>query len=211
MKSSVNIFNDSAEAYDRWYDTHHWIYQSEILAIERLLPRRVNAIEIGVGTGRFASAFGIRMGIDPSLNMLKLAHKRKIQCIQGVAESLPFFKESFNLVLLVTTICFISNIKKGINEIYRILNPGGQLVIGFIDKLSPLGKKYQLDKECSRYFKEAMFYSPEELAELLLQKSFDDLLFVQTLFKPLDQIKQIEASKNGYGKGSFVVVRAIKY
>jgi ubiquinone/menaquinone biosynthesis C-methylase UbiE len=211
MQSTVKIFNDASEKYDQWYDTHHRVYQSEVLAIERLLPRRASALEIGVGTGRFASAFNIVTGLDPSINMLKIAKKRKIQVIQGVAEALPFSSESFSLVLMVTTICFLNDIKKSLNEIHRILKPGGQLVIGFIDKLSTLGKKYQQERESSFFFKQAAFYSPEELTDLLLQTSFDDLSFIQTLFKPLEQISQIETSKNGYGRGSFVVVRAIKY
>ena len=112
MQSSVKIFNGAAEKYDQWYETHHWVYQSEILALERLLPRRVNALEIGVGTGRFASAFNIRVGLDTCKNMLTIAKKRKIQVIQGIAEALPFSSESFSLVLMVTTICFLNDIKK---------------------------------------------------------------------------------------------------
>lgn len=211
MQEHIKIFNQNAEKYDQWYDTHHWVFQSEVLAIERLLPRRIKAIEIGVGTGRFASSFNIGVGLDPCENMLKMAKNRKIQVIRGLAEVLPFLAESFNLVLMVTTVCFLADINKSFHEIRRILTPGGQLVIGFIDKLSPLGKQYQQKKATSLFFKQASFYSPEELTELLRDASFDDLFFVQTLFKPLEQINQIEASKNGYGKGSFVVVRAIKY
>jgi len=210
-QESINIFDNHVDKYDQWFDTHHWVFQSEVLALERLLPRRANAIEVGVGTGRFASSFNIRIGIDPSENMLKLAKERNIGVVQGVAEALPFLNESFNLVLMVTTICFLEDIKKSFREIHRILIPGGQLVIGFIDKLSPLGKKYLQEKDTSKFFKQATFYSPEELTALLRKASFDDFFFVQTLFQPLDQINQIEPGKNGYGKGSFVVVRAIKY
>ena len=207
----IDPFNDAAEKYDQWYDRYHWVYQSELFAIERLLPRRVNAVEIGVGSGRFAAPFGIHIGVDPSENMLKLAKLRDIKVIQGVAEELPFFDESFNLVLMVTLICFLDDIKKSFHEVYRILRPGEQLVIGFIDKLSPLGRKYEREKEESSFFQHAHFYSPEELTELLIEASFDDIFFVQTLFHPIDEIKNVEPVKNGYGKGSFVVLRSVKY
>jgi len=40
--------------------------------------------------------------------------------------------------------------------------------------------------------------------------SFRDFRFVQTVFHRLDEIKEIEPVKEGYGEGSFVVVRARK-
>ena len=199
------------EKFDPWYERYHWVYQSELFAIERLLPRRVKAVEIGVGSGRFATPFDIRIGLDPSENMLKLAKLRDIKVVKGMAEELPFFDESFNLVTMVTTICFLKNIKKSFQEIHRILRTGGQLVIGFIDKLSRLGRKYEQNKEGDFFFKHARFYSPEELTELLTETSFDDIFFVQTLFHPIDEIKQVEPVKNGYGRGSFVVARSVKY
>lgn len=208
--SSIDIFNSNVEEFDLWYERYHWVYQSELFAIERLLPRRVNAVEIGVGSGRFSKPFGIRIGLDPCENMLKLAKKRNIEGVSGKAEELPFCNESFKLILMVTTISFLNNIYKSFKEAYRVLKPGGQLVIGFIDRLSPLGRMYEQKKEESMFFKQANFCSPEELTELLYRAHFDDIFFVQTLFRPLDKIDDIEPVKNGYGRGSFVVLRSVK-
>ncbi len=205
------IFDRNANTYDQWYDKYHWVYQSELFAIERLLPRRTNAVEIGVGTGRFAGPFNIQTGLDPSENMLKLAELRNINVVQGVAEELPFYNESFNLVLMVSTICFLKDIARAFKEVYRVLRYRGEFVIGFIDKLSQLGRQYEREKETSMFLKDANFYTPEELTELLIDTSFDDLLFVQTLFRPLDEINEVEPVKKGYGKGSFVVVRSVKF
>lgn len=206
-----NIFDTQAEKYDRWYDDNHWVFQSELFAIERLLPHWVRAVEIGVGTGRFASAFNIRLGLDPSPAMLKLARDRHIDAIRGVAESLPFRDESFDLVLMVTTICFLNDIKKSLRESYRVLSTGGHLIIGFIDKLSPLGEQYQQEKAKSGFIRQASFYSAEELIELLQDSSFEDIFTVQTLYNPLEEVRDIEPVKNGYGRGSFLVVRGSKY
>lgn len=206
-----NPFNQFHQKYDQWYERYHWVYQSEIFALERLLPRRVNAIEIGVGSGRFASSFGIRYGVDPSENLLKLAMQRNINPIQAKAEDLPLCSESFNLVLMVSTICFLDDINQSLKEVYRILKPFGELVIGFIDKFSPLGAVYEQNRGESVFYRQANFYSSEELERLLFEAGFDDIFFVQTLFKPLRQIDEIEVTKNGYGKGSFVVVRGVKY
>jgi len=211
IKKESQVFNRNATKYDQWYDKYHWVYQSELFAIERLLPRRANAVEIGVGTGRFAEPFSIQTGVDPSENMLKLAESRNINVVQGVAEELPFYNESFNLVLMVSTICFLKDIVRSFKEIYRVLRYRGEFVIGFIDKLSQLGRQYEREKETSMFLKDANFYTPEELTELLISTSFNDLLFVQTLFRPLDEITKMEPVKNGYGKGSFVVVRSVKF
>jgi len=211
IKKESQTFNRNADRYDQWYDKYHWVYQSELFAVERLLPRRANAVEIGVGTGRFAGPFSIQTGVDPSENMLKLARSRNINVVQGAAEELPFCNESFNLVLMVSTTCFLKDIPKCFKEIYRVLRYRGEFVIGFVDKLSHLGRQYEREKDTSMFLKDANFYTPEELTELLMAASFNDLLFVQTLFRPLDEINKMEPVKKGYGKGSFVVVRSVKF
>lgn len=207
---NVNPFNNAVEKYDQWFERYHWVYQSELFAIERLLPRRANAVEIGVGSGRFASPFSIHTGLDSSENMLKLAKQRDIEVVLGTAEDMPFYDESFNLALMVTTLCFLDDVKKSLKESHRILKSGGQLVIGFIDRMSPLARKYKQEKAESSFYTHARFYSPEELCEILKEIAFDDFFFVQTLFQPIDEIKNVEPVKNGYGRGSFIVLRCVK-
>ena len=50
----------------------------------------------------------------------------------------------------------------------------------------------------------------DEIIEILKSIGFGDFKFRQTLFRPLDEIKSIEPVIEGYGKGSFVVVKARK-
>jgi hypothetical protein len=44
----------------------------------------------------------------------------------------------------------------------------------------------------------------------LRKNRFQNLQFSQTLFRPLDEIKELEPAKPGYGEGSFVLIKAIK-
>jgi len=44
----------------------------------------------------------------------------------------------------------------------------------------------------------------------LKNAGFKKFEFNQTIFKDLRKIKDIEPIKNGYGKGSFVVISALK-
>jgi len=62
--------------------------------------------EIGVGSGRFAAAPGVDVGLDPASAPLLLARSRGIRVIHGVGERLPFRSGAFGAVLIVVTACF---------------------------------------------------------------------------------------------------------
>src|SRR5579863_8743760 len=93
-------------------------------------------VEIGVGTGRFAQPLHIKFGIEPSENMAQLAEKRGIKVYRTLAEDLPIGNETFDFALMVTTVCFLSDIPKAFGEVHRILKPGGEIILGIIDKNS---------------------------------------------------------------------------
>lgn len=191
-------------------DKNRFVYESELHAVKELIPRSENGVEIGVGSGRFAAPLNIKIGVDPSKEMGKIAKKRGINIITGVAESLPLNDSQFDFVLMVTTICFLDDIEKAFNEDYRILKSNGYLIIGFIDVKSPLGKFYEKNKTKSKFYKYSKFYSVNEVISHMKNAHFKDFHFRQTLFKPLNELKHVEPVKEGYGEGSFIVVRGIK-
>jgi len=170
----------------------------------------LNGIEIGVGSGRFAEPLGIRLRIEPSSKMREAAQKRGISVIEAVAEDLPFDDSQFDFALMVTTICFVDDVEMGIEEAYRVIKNGGSLIVGFVDKSSALGQFYLKHKNESIFYKQATFYSTEEVISLLEKAGFSKFSFVQTIFHSLADIKAIETVKNGHGSGSFVVVKAVK-
>ena len=59
-------FDSQIDRYERWFEEHPFAYQSELRAVQELLPKDGRGIEIGGGTGRFAGPLGIRYGIEPS-------------------------------------------------------------------------------------------------------------------------------------------------
>jgi len=111
---------------------------------------------------------------------------------------------------MVTTICFLDDLKTAFKEVHRILKENSSFIIGFVDKNSPLGNAYQAHKDNSLFYKTALLYSTDEVILLLKQAGFNSFNFNQTIFKNLSDIKKIEEPKKGYGEGSFVVIRAIK-
>ncbi len=203
-------FDNHLDEYEKWFVDNHNTFLSELEAIRELLPVEGKGVEIGVGSGLFASALCIDEGCDPSENMLKKAESRGIKAIYGIAEDLPYEDKSFDFALLVTTICFVDDPEKCIREINRILKPRGELIIGFVDSDSQLGKQYLQEKDRSIFYKDASFFSTEDIHELLQANDFIIGKTVQTVFGSLNEIKNIQRPQNGHGKGSFIVTRAIK-
>jgi SAM-dependent methyltransferase len=203
-------FNTYHRRYEAWFRRHAAAYHSELLAVRALLPWQGLGLEIGVGTGRFAVPLGIRIGLDPSRAMLACATKRGVSSIQGVAEVLPFKDAVFDYGLVVTTICFVEDPKKMLNEALRVLKSGAPLVIGFVDRVSRIGKQYEAHRAESVFYRAAKFYSASEVERLLRDTGFNDLVWGQTLSKPLTEIKEIEPLCDGHGLGGFVVVKAVR-
>ena len=206
----IEPFEKYSEKYEDWFERNEFVYKSEIQAIKELLPKMKKGIEIGVGSGRFAVPLGIKTGVDPSPRMREIAQQKGVKVIDAVAEELPFENSQFELVLMVTTICFVDNLDLAFREIYRILKPDGYLMIGFVDRDSSLGKLYQQHKENSLFYKIATFYSTKEVVYNLSKVGFKEFDFRQTIFHSLNEIKNIEPVKENYGEGSFVVIRARK-
>ncbi|AMM54061.1 class I SAM-dependent methyltransferase [Pyrococcus kukulkanii] len=205
----IKPFEEHRDRYESWFERNKLAYLSELNAVKEVLPEG-ECVEVGVGTGRFAAPLGIKVGVEPSKKMAEVAEKRGIKVIPGVAEDLPFEDSSLDCILMVTTICFVDDPEKTIREAYRVLKPGGYLIIGFVDRESPIGREYEEKKDKSLFYREARFFSTKELIELLKKQGFIVDRIVQTLFHRLDEIREIEPVKEGYGEGSFVVIRARK-
>jgi SAM-dependent methyltransferase len=150
-------FDNYPDEYDHWFVQNKHAFQSELMAVKKVLPSIGKGIEVGVGSGIFAEQLGIDEGIEPSPAMRERARQRNIKVIDGVAEDLPYPDQSFDFVLMVTTICFVDDIYKSFDEVHRILIDKGHLIIGFVDKNSAIGKEYIKRKDESLFYKDAVF------------------------------------------------------
>jgi len=206
----IKPFEKYTDQYENWFEENRYVHQSEINAIREILPDFKNGIEIGVGSGRFAEPLGIKFGVEPSYEMRKIAGIRGIEAVNGVAENLPLKDGSFDLALMITTLCFLDDERKAFSEIYRILKPGGYFINGFVDKNSKVGKIYQKNKQKSVFYREAIFFTTEEVIRMSKETGFKNYEFRQTIFNTLDKINQTEKVKEGHGEGSFVVIKAQK-
>ncbi len=204
----MDIFNRYYRRYDRWFDRNKFAYLSELEAVRKVLPKKGKGLEIGVGTGRFAAPLGIKFGIDPSGNMLKIAKRRNINARFGTGESLPFKKASFDYIAIIVSICFVKDPRKVLKEIRRVLKKNGKVIIGIIDRDSFLGKFYRKRKNI--FYKQAYFFNVKEINGLLKASGFGRVSYYQTMFKSPDEMDSVEKPLKSFGKGAFVVIGARK-
>ena len=208
--AKTEAFDRHLAEYEQWFEDHHYAFLSELEAIRELLPQKGRGVEIGVGSGLFASSLGIEEGCDPSEAMRKKAISRGINAIDCIAEKLPYADNSYDYAIMVTTICFVDNPSMTLKEINRILKPRGNLITGYVDKESIMGQRYLREKDKSLFYRDASFFSTAEIYNLLKENHFIPGKTVQTVFGPLEKITDIQYTENGYGKGSFIAVRATK-
>ena len=204
----MNVFDRYFKKYDAWYDKNKFAYLSEINAVKKVLPRRGIGLEIGVGTGRFAAPLGIKFGIDPSSKAISIARKRGVDVRVGAGEKLNFKDSCFDYVAIIIALCFVRNYYKVLSEARRVLRNRGKVIIGIVDKNSLLGRYYRRKK--SVFYKEASFFTVKDVTNMLKENGFVRFTYYQTLFDFPRNITSVEVPRKGSGKGSFVVISAIK-
>jgi SAM-dependent methyltransferase len=206
----IEPFEEHTARYDEWFESHREAYRSELLALKDLAPQTRKSIEIGVGSGRFAAPLSVRFGVEPSPRMAKLSQSRGIDVLLGAAEALPFQNAAFDLALMVTTVCFVDDIATAFGEAFRVLRPNGTLVVGFIDRGSPLGRSYQKMREVNPFYGIASFRSVREVLGHLQDAGFREFEIRQTVSREPGAMSSVEEPKEGHGVGSFVAVKGLR-
>jgi len=216
-----NPFETRYREYDAWFDANENLFASELLAVRALAPPpptlpRPNGspprwVEIGVGSGRFASALGIPLGVEPADGIATLARARGVDVIQGVAEALPLEDASVEVGFLITSLCFIDDEARAFAELARVLTPGGIAIVAFIPADSPFGRLYTNPGEDDPFFRRAQLRSRVEIVAALASAGFRLDRAVHTLTgDPQHANDRVEEPSDGWDAGSFVVLRAIK-
>jgi SAM-dependent methyltransferase len=205
-------FDSLAEAYDSWYDGKGRIaFETELAALRPLLPGLPRPwLEVGVGTGRFAQALGIPLGVDPSAALLAKARMRGIEVLYGEGEELVFRAGSLGTVFLLTTWEFLADPLKVLGECRRVLRPDGRLVNAYLDRDGKWGASYaERGRQGDVLFSRAHFDTYEDVRRLTEQAGFEVIGTTSALFQGPGETSLVEEPRPGFVRGaSFVVVVA---
>jgi len=202
----MNLFDIYYEDYEKWFEKHQEIYEEELKTIKSLLSEG-RGMEVGVGSGRFAAPLGIKFGIDPSKKMAEIARKRGIEVVETTAEKMDFDSE-FDFILMVTTICFVKDPLKTVQNCYKALKKGGYLLVAFVDLNSPLGRMYEKNKHKSKFYAPATFFTKEDIINLMKKTGFRNFECKENLYG--DSLDSLKFEINDCNGGAFKVVRGRK-
>ena len=213
-ESKIRAFDSLAWAYDSWFEQEgRLIFTLEVEALKQVLPLLPKPwIEIGIGSGRFAQALGIDIGLDPSSELLKIARNRGTRVLLGRGEEAPFKDGSFGAIFFIVTLCFVDSPERILSEAARLLKSGGKVVLGLVLKESPWGQFYQTKKETGhRFYRYATFYSYAEVEIFLIQTGFLIEKVGSTLLQNPGEVNHIELPRQSFSADAgFTVILASK-
>ena len=166
-------------------------------------------LEIGFGSGIFIKKYASHVlhiaGLDCSEDMVKLAssinkeliESGKAEFIQGDVSALPWKGNEFSVVVGIETFFFWTKPKASLKEIFRVLVPGGRLVLEMAYNKDD-GRDHT--KQIEKYG--LKLYSGEEIVGLLKESGFSDVY--------VDYYKSLWIPFKGYVVSKGMIVKAAK-
>lgn len=149
-----------------------WIDQTEKTLIKKYISgfRSNTILEIGSGTGHWTDFFCEHgffvLGLDIAPEMISIAKNKNIPksvFMQGDVLNLPYNDKSVDNIVAITSLEFVENQMKALDEIYRVLRSDGSLLIGALNKNGSLNKK----KNNHEWLQKADCFTPESLCDFL--------------------------------------------
>lgn len=172
-------FDEKSKEYDAWYETPigAFVDARETEAALSICPRDLgyHLLDAGCGTGRFSLKMALLghqvTGIDLSQPMLAYAREKAAFAEMPLTfhamniYDLDFPDNHFDGVVSMALFEFIQDDQRALAELFRVLKPGGYLMIGTITKDSAWGMQYlRQSVRPDSVFHEANFKTAKEMA-----------------------------------------------
>jgi len=144
IETATKEQSEGAIAYEQLWVPALFGQWAKIIATEAHLESDHRVLDVACGTGVLTREIASKLekpnqvtGIDPNPGMLSVSmeHNTEIEWKQGSAEHLPFQDGHFDAVLCQFGLMFFSDRVKAIQEMTRVLAPGGRLVLAVWDAL----------------------------------------------------------------------------
>lgn len=140
-------YDSTAEMYDRRYEE---IQNKKFKTIEEHFDGKDRILDVGCGTGLFMNKLRspgrLVIGVDFSTQMLKKAMERSgnQMLISADADKLPFRSETFDLAMSLTLIQNLPDPRETIQEMARVTEPGGKVIVTGLEKKYSTGDMEEL-------------------------------------------------------------------
>lgn len=126
---------------DRVEDSHWWFvgrrailesFLKSIVAKFRIPHSELRILDVGCGTGanlEMLSQFGSAEGVDVSDDALEFCRKKGLTVQKGLAETLPYEDETFDVTTALDVIEHLDDDIAGLKEMFRVTKTGGYSLI----------------------------------------------------------------------------------
>ncbi|MFO7926589.1 MAG: class I SAM-dependent methyltransferase [Halobacteriota archaeon] len=162
MRWDVRAFDLFAPLYDLFMPPAD---EAEIRKGFFLADRDVERIvEIGGGSGRVARTVDATV-VDPAAGMLRRARRRGLETVRASATDLPHPDGSIDAVLVVDAFHHFPEQRRCLEEIARVLAPGGVLIVREFDRGTRLGRALVAAERLVWF--DSTFYTAEELEDAI--------------------------------------------
>jgi arsenite methyltransferase len=143
MSTTLRFDEEAAGRAEALYAAPDFVEQRRVTRAVLALGRGENVLDIGSGPGFLACEMAVEAGsvgsvdgVDPSEGMLALARGRRppagaaeIRFVAGDACALPFGEETFDAAVATQVYEYVQDIPAGLGEAFRVLRPGGRLLV----------------------------------------------------------------------------------
>lgn len=162
MRWDVRAFDLFAPLYDLF------MFPADELAVRKgfaVADRDVERIlEIGGGSGRVARTVDAAV-VDPARGMLTQARKKGLETVQASATDLPHPDGSIDAIVVVDAFHHFPDHERCLEEMARVLAPGGVLVIREFDRSTRLGRVLDVAETLVGF--DSTFYTAPELESMI--------------------------------------------
>jgi len=135
MQQHTYAIMDEVEGSHWWFVGRRAILDSflkQIAAKITITGDELRILDVGCGTGanlEMLSAYGHAEGVDVSDDALAFCEKKGLKAQKGLAESLPFADETFDLTTALDVVEHLDDDIPGLKEMYRVTKRGGYSLI----------------------------------------------------------------------------------